>query len=326
VVVPTRLDEAVEAVAGGGTPVGGASDVLVERARQPRPAPILVALGEVRELRALGLDQDGDLHIGAAVTLTELAGAGVPVLADAVQSIASPQIRNAATVAGNLVQEKRCWYFRNGFPCYKRNGGTSPCYAVLGDHRFQHAAIGAHRCQAVTPSDLATVLLGLDARVVLAHGTRRRVLPMGEFYTGPGETRLGAGELVTEVVVPAAALTRTSHVRKLALYTGDFATASAMLSVACDDTGAWSDVRLVLGAMAPTPIRLRGAEGELAGRIPTAAEVRALVDRELDRTAHPLPGNGWKLDAAAGLVEQAVEAVLASGCSEAVRSGGGLAG
>ncbi len=63
------------------------------------------------------------------------------------------------------MQAKRCWFFRNGFDCYKRNGATSPCYAVTGDHRFQHAAIDAHRCQAVTPSDLATVLVALDADV-----------------------------------------------------------------------------------------------------------------------------------------------------------------
>ncbi|MGY1805818.1 molybdopterin cofactor-binding domain-containing protein [Blastococcus sp. SYSU D00669] len=315
VLVPTRLDEAVAAVAGGGVPVGGASDVVVERRRQPRPAPVLVALGEVASLRGLRVDEDGDLHVGAAVTLAELAATarehGVPALADAVETIASPQIRNAATVAGNLVQEKRCWFFRNGFSCYKRNGVTSPCYAVEGDHRFQHAAIGAHRCQAVTPSDLGTVLLGLDATVVLAHGSLRRLVPVADFYTGPGETCLREGELVTEVVVPAAALARTSRFEKLALYTGDFATASALLSVARDDAGTWTDVRVVLGAMAPTPIRLPRTERALTGRVPSVAEVRAAVDRELDRIAHPLPRNGWKLDAAAGLVERAADELLA---------------
>jgi CO/xanthine dehydrogenase FAD-binding subunit len=310
VVLPGRLDEAATAVAAGGAPMGGASDLLVERQNQPRPAPVLVALTEVPELREIHVDERGDLHIGAAATLAELADAGVPALAAAVATIASPQIRNAATVGGNLAQEKRCWFFRNGFPCYKRNGVTSPCYAVAGDHRFHHAPIGAHRCQAVTPSDLATVLVGLDARVVLARGSARRQVPIEAFYTGPGETCLRAGELVVEVVVPAAALLRTSHFAKLALYTGDFATASVLLSVRRGAAGAWTDVRLVLGAMAPTPIRLRRTEARLAGRLPTVAQVRTLVDHELDRIAHPLPGNFWKLDAAAGLVEHAVEAVL----------------
>lgn len=313
VVVPAGLDEAVAALAAGATPVGGASDLLVERQRQPRPAPVLVALGGVRQLRGLRVDEHGDLRVGAAVTLAELGAAGVPVLTAAVETIASPQIRNAATVAGNLVQQKRCWFFRNGFPCYKRNGVASPCYAVEGDHRFHHAAIGAHRCQAVTPSDLGTVLLGLDAQVVLARGTRRRRVPMGAFYTGPGETCLRDGEVVVEVVVPAAALHRTSHFEKLALYTGDFAAASVLLSVARAASGAWTDVRIVLGAMAPTPIRLRRTEAALVGRIPSTDEVRAATDRELDRIAHPLPGNHWKLDAAAGLVEHAVDAVAREG-------------
>jgi CO/xanthine dehydrogenase Mo-binding subunit/CO/xanthine dehydrogenase FAD-binding subunit len=310
VVLPGNLDEATTAVAAGGAPMGGASDLLVERQNQPRPAPVLVAFTEVPELREIHVDGRGDLHIGAAATLAELADAGVPALAAAVATIASPQIRNAATVGGNLAQEKRCWFFRSGFPCYKRNGATSPCYAVAGDHRFHHAPIGAHRCQAVTPSDLATVLVGLDARVVLAQGSARRQVPIEAFYTGPGETCLRAGELVVEVAVPAAALLRTSHFAKLALYTGDFATASVLLSVRRGAAGAWTDVRLVLGAMAPTPIRLRRTEARLAGRLPTVAQVRTLVDHELDNIAHPLPGNFWKLDAAAGLVEHAVEAVL----------------
>jgi CO/xanthine dehydrogenase Mo-binding subunit/CO/xanthine dehydrogenase FAD-binding subunit len=317
VLLPTGLDEAIAAVADGGVPVGGASDVVVERRRQPRAAPVLVALTGVGQLRGLRRDGDGDLHVGAAVTLAELAGAarelGVPALAAAVDSIASPQIRNTATVAGNLAQEKRCWFFRNGFSCYKRNGVTSPCYAVEGDHRFQHAAIGAHRCQAVTPSDLGTVLLGLDATVVVAHGSRRRLVPMGDFYTGPGETCLKDGELITEIVVPAAAMERTSRFEKLALYTGDFATASAFLSVARDSTGTWTDVRVVLGAMAPTPLRLERTERALTGRAPSVGDVRAAVDRELDRIAHPLPGNGWKLDAAAGLVERAADRMLDAG-------------
>ncbi|CAN5342288.1 hypothetical protein BH09ACT8_BH09ACT8_32590 [soil metagenome] len=102
------------------------------------------------------------------MTLAEAAQATratIPVIAAAVESIASPQIRNVATIVGNLLQEKRCWFFRNGFACYKRNGVTSPCYAVMGDHRFQLAVIDGHRCQAVTPSDLATVFTALDARL-----------------------------------------------------------------------------------------------------------------------------------------------------------------
>jgi CO/xanthine dehydrogenase FAD-binding subunit len=204
------------------------------------------------------------------------------------------------------VQAKRCWFFRNGFDCYKRNGATSPCYAVLGDHRFQHAAVDGHRCQAVTPSDLATVLLALDADVEIT-GPHPRTVPIAEFYTGPGETVLREGELVTAVTVPEHALRRATAFAKLARYTGDFATASAAITVDVGADRTWRDVRLVLGALAPAPLRMREAEAALTGSAPDPRTVARAVDAELERIAHPLPGNAWKLDAAVGLVEQACE-------------------
>ncbi|GAA4835220.1 hypothetical protein GCM10023201_24580 [Actinomycetospora corticicola] len=306
------LDDALAVLAGpGAEALGGGTDLLPDRARRARPAPVLVATSAVTELRRLEI-VSGVLHVGGAVTLAELAAhpEAPSALTTAIGTIASPQIRNAATVAGNLVQAKRCWFFRNGFDCYKRNGATSPCYAVLGDHRFQHAAVGGHRCQAVTPSDLGTVLPVLDATLVLvgAQGTRR-VVPATEFYSGPGETVLADGELVQEVRIPLVAGRRSVYT-KLGLYTGDFATAAAALAVVPAEDGTWHDVRLALGALAPVPWRLPVVEAALEGTRPDVPVVRRLVDAVLDRHAHPLPGNGWKLDASAGLVEQAVEKVL----------------
>jgi CO/xanthine dehydrogenase FAD-binding subunit len=190
-----------------------------------------------------------------------------PVVAEAIATIASPQVRNAATVGGNLAQAKRCWFFRNGFDCYKRNGPLSPCYAVTGDHRFQHAVVDGHRCQAVTPSDLSTVFLALDAAVEI---NRSRTAPVSAFYTGPGETVLRPGELVTAVTVPASALERASAFTKLALYTGDFATASAALSVDRAPGGIWRDVRLVLcGAPHPTRRACAATSTPSSTRTPT---------------------------------------------------------
>ncbi|WP_052336205.1 molybdopterin cofactor-binding domain-containing protein [Nocardioides alkalitolerans] len=310
---PGNLDAVVAAVADGAQPIGGGTDALVERERQSRPAPVLVSTIGVPAMRRIR-SEDGALLVGAAVSLAELEEALPPELAfvaDAVRSIASPQIRNSATVGGNLAQEKRCWFFRNGFSCYKRNGVTSPCYAVTGDHRFQHAVIDGHRCQAVTPSDLGTVLQALDAEVVLQRGQTTRRLPLADLYDGPGELALADGEIVQHVVVPVPTSGRRGSFRKLALYQGDFATASATVTASVDDDGTWHDVRLVLGAMAPTPWRATATERALEGTTPTVAGVRRLLDRELDRHAHPLPGNGWKLDAVAGLVEHAVEDLLA---------------
>jgi CO/xanthine dehydrogenase Mo-binding subunit/CO/xanthine dehydrogenase FAD-binding subunit len=305
---PQTLAEATALLAApGAAPLGGATDALVERRAERRPAPVLVSVAAVTDLRRITRDSSG-LRIGAAVTLADLAAhPDVPrAVAEAIATIASPQVRNAATVGGNLVQAKRCWFFRNGFDCYKRSGALSPCYAVMGDHRFQHAVVDGHRCQAVTPSDLATVLLALDATVEIDGG---RTVPVSAFYTGPGETVLRRGDLVTAVTIPAAALDRASTFTKLALYTGDFATASVALSVDRTPEGIWRDVRLVLGAIAPVPWRLTAVEDALRGTAPDAAAVRRHVDAELDAHAHPLPRNAWKLDAAAGLVVRAVERV-----------------
>ncbi|MHC1559646.1 molybdopterin cofactor-binding domain-containing protein [Actinomycetospora sp. C-140] len=311
--VPGDLTEALSLLGSAeAAALGGGTDQLPDRPRQARPAPVLVAVGTLPELRRIEV-RDGRLHVGGAVTLAELARhpAAPTALAEAVRGIASPQIRNTATVAGNLVQAKRCWFFRNGFDCYKRNGATSPCYAILGDHRFQHAAVDGHRCQAVTPSDLGNVLPALDAVLTLAGGDgRRREVAASAFYSGPGETVLRDDEIVVAVDVPLPARRRSAYT-KLGLYTGDFATAAAALSVVVGDDGRWHDVRLVLGALAPTPWRLTEVEDALRGTRPTVAGVRRLTDRVLDAHAHPLPRNGWKLDAAAGLVEQAVEEIVA---------------
>jgi CO/xanthine dehydrogenase FAD-binding subunit len=311
---PQSLVEATALLATpGAAPLGGVTDALVERRAEPRPAPVLVSVAAVTELRRITRDGAG-LRIGAAVTLTDLAAhPDVPrVVAEAIATIASTQVRNAATVGGNLAQAKRCWFFRNGFDCYKRNGPLNPCYAVMGDHRFQHAVVDGHRCQAVTPSDLATAFLALDASVQIDGAEiDGGAVPVSAFYTGPGETVLRAGQLITAVTIPAAALERVAVFTKLALYTGDFATASVALSVDPAPGGIWRDVRVVLGAIAPVPWRLTEVEDALRGTAPDAATVRRHVDAVLDAHAHPLPRNAWKLDAATGLVVRAVEALAA---------------
>jgi CO/xanthine dehydrogenase Mo-binding subunit/CO/xanthine dehydrogenase FAD-binding subunit len=315
-VIPESLPGAARALGPGAVPVGGATDAPVEHRRHARTPVRLVWLAGVPELRRLRRLPDGGLAIGAAVTLDELAGRTgelAPAIAAAVASIASPQIRAAATVAGNLLQANRCWFFRNGFACYQRNGPTSPCYAVLGEHRFHHAVIDGHRCQAVTPSDLATVLTAYDAQVVLAGPDRRRVVPVGRLYRGPGKSVLRPAELLVEVLVPAAGLARDCRFEKLALWSGDFAVAAVALAARRDPDRGWQEVRLVLGAAAPTPWRAQRVERALTGTTPTPARVRALLDAELSRVGHPLPGNVWKLDAFAGLAETAAERLAGPG-------------
>lgn len=317
VVRPGSLAEACGSLRDGATAYGGGTDVLLQR-RQRLIAPTrLVSTTSVPEMTGIKEVDETGIVIGGAVTLATVAeelGPRLPALAEAIAGIASPQLRNAATVAGNLLQAKRCWFFRNGFPCYKRNGPSSPCYAINGDHRFYHAVIDGHRCQAVTPSDLATVLIALDAHVWISDGARSRRSPLADLYTGPGETGLGAGELLVSVAIPAEAAERSCVFEKLALWEGDFAVTSVAMSTRVGN-GRWRDPRIVLGSLAPVPWRARATEKALNGTSLTSAAVtvvRTSLDSELTRHAHPLPNNGWKLDASAGLTETAVRRLIDS--------------
>lgn len=310
---PATVDEAVATLheTRGAVALGGGTD-LIPLAEQGLRRPLaFVDLTSVRQLRTLRTEPDGALVIGGAVTLAELLRSPelrrVPAIGEAVRTIASAQIREMATVAGNLCQEKRCWFYRNGFDCYKRGGGTCPCYAVMGDSRYQHAVIDGHRCQAVTPSDLATVLTALDAELEIASRSGSRRLPVSRLYSGPGETVLDDVDVVVAVHVPAVG-NRTTVFRKLQLWEGDFAVVSAAVSAQIDADGRLEDPRVILGAMAPTPYRARAVERALDGRTLDQAVV-ARAARAWVHHAHPLARSEWKVEAACGLLEQTLESM-----------------
>jgi CO/xanthine dehydrogenase Mo-binding subunit/CO/xanthine dehydrogenase FAD-binding subunit len=311
---PTAVAEAV-AVLGRdreAAPLAGGTDLLplIEQGLgRPRT---LVDLSGVAELAQIRETDTGDLVVGAGVTLADLARWPRldAVLRRVLATIASPQIREMATVGGNLCQAKRCWFYRNGFPCYKRSGITAPCYAVLGDHRYYHAVLGAHRCQAVTPSDLATVLVALDATVQIAGPAGARRLPVARLYIGPGETALRPGEIIRAIQIPAAGRARRSGFEKLRLWEGDFAVVSACASLDLAG-GIVRDARVVLGAVAPTPYRARAVERHLRGR-PLTLETIAAAAEAWTSAAHPLAGNAWKVDAACGLLRRGLEACRAA--------------
>ena len=183
---------------------------------------------------------------------------------------------------------------------------------MQGDHRFYHAAIDAHRCQAVTPSDLATAFAALDAEIVVTGPAGERVVPIGDFYRGPGETVLADDEIVARVRVPAAALARRAAFEKLGLWQGDFAVVSAAVGADVGADGRWRDVRVVLGAIAPVPWRARATERALEGRAVTADDLHRALDDELTREGHPLARNAWKLDAALGIATRVSGRVAAS--------------
>ena len=312
IVAPTTLKAALGAVDSMAMVMGGGTDLQIQRRQHLVEPKRLVLLKDVAELQGIETRADGSIEIGAAVTLAALEAAmrdRIPVLAEAIASIATPQIREMATVGGNLVQAKRCWFYRSGFGCYKRLGGLAPCYAVAGDHRFYHAAIDGHRCQATTPSDLATILTALDARARIAAPGSERDVAMAAFYSGPGETVLGGHEILRSIVIPREALTRRGGFAKLRLWEGDFAVVSAAIT-AQPDGDTWRDPRIVLGALAPVPWQAKATERALDGAPLSQQAMRQALDRELDAKGHPLAHNAWKLDAAAGIAEQAYEKML----------------
>lgn len=183
-----------------------------------------------------------------------------------------------------------------------------PCYAVLGDHRFYHAAMDAHRCQAVTPSDLATTLAALDASAEIVGKAGSRKLAIADFYKGPGEPRLASDEILTGVYISASARQRLTQFEKLKLWQGDFAVASACVSVRLGRQGSVEDCRVVLGAIAPTPWRAQAVEAKLQGKKLTLELIHAVSECWISQ-AHPLEGNVWKLDAAAGLLRRCLHKI-----------------
>jgi CO/xanthine dehydrogenase FAD-binding subunit len=304
VVAPTTAEDVLSALGADAAVLGGGTDLHLQRRQGLSRHTRLVSVRRAGDLAGMAEETTGDLRIGSATTLRELIEdpRTPPVLRDAAATIASAQIREVATLGGNLLQAKRCWFFRNGFDCYKRAGATAPCYAVTGDHRFHHAAMGAHRCQATTPSDLGTVLVALDAGLEILGRHGRRIVPAAGLYRGPGESVVGTDEVLCAVRVPVDARHRAARFRKLALWSGDFAMVSVTLSRM---PGPSPDHRVVLGALAPVPWRARATEAALDRSEPTEPVLRVL-DEELTRHGHPLPGNAWKLDAAVGLLAQAL--------------------
>jgi xanthine dehydrogenase YagS FAD-binding subunit len=246
----------------------------------------------------------GGLRIGAGVRNSDLAAdprvrAWYPVLAQAVLAGASGQLRNAATVGGNLLQRTRCPYFQDVTkPCNKRTPGTG-CPARPGEHRDLAILGGSPHCAATHPSDMAVALAALDA-VVHVHGPGGpRAVPLSELYRLPGgepdrETTLGRGDLITAVEIPALAYAGNSAYRKVrdrASYAFGVVSVAAALDV---DGGVVRQARLALGAVAPLPWRARAGERVLAGRPATAEWFGRAADAEL-AAADPLPGNAFKV-------------------------------
>ncbi|MGW0857055.1 FAD binding domain-containing protein [Streptomyces sp. NPDC002690] len=255
-------------------------------------------------LTGVSAGPDG-LVLGALTRLSDAAAhplvrAACPALATALEKSASPQLRNLATLGGNVLQRTRCPYFRaeTDLPCNKRTPGSG-CAALTGHQRAAGLFGTSDACVATHPSDLAVALAALDATVLVRGARGERVLGIEALYAPADspphvEHRLEHAEMIIEIRVPAtplAALSRYLKVRERASY--EFALVSAAVAVTVDG-GTVSDVRIALGGVGPRPWRLRGAEQALRGGPLTPESVSDALAPELGG-ARTLPGNAFKV-------------------------------
>jgi xanthine dehydrogenase YagS FAD-binding subunit len=254
-------------------------------------------------LRGIACDHRG-LRIGAMARMADVAthrdvAGRYPVLAQALLLSASGQVRNMASVGGNLLQRTRCDYFRDVHTaCNKRTPGSG-CPARNGENRT-HAVLGtSNACVATHPSDLAVALVALDAKIRLRGRNSTRKLGLGEFYRLPGETphlenQLRPGELITEVEVPALPWARRSTYLKIRDRSSfEFALASAAVALELRD-GTVHSARIAVGGVGTRPWRLTAVEDALRGHPPTPEHVEAAAAHAAEG-ATPLAHNGFKV-------------------------------
>jgi xanthine dehydrogenase YagS FAD-binding subunit len=235
------------------------------------------------------------------------------VLAQALLSGASPQLRNMATTGGNLLQRTRCYYFRDiAYPCNKRNPGSG-CAAIDGYHRI-HAILGtSEHCIATHPSDMAVALIALEATVQIQGAQGQRTVPLQEFYFEPGSTPerenvLAPGELITSVTLPRLARgTRSYYLKRRDRASYEFALASAAV-VAQMQGQRMQRIRVALGGIGTRPWRSLEAEQVLAGRDANEQHFRAAAEAAL-RDAKPLHDNAFKVELAKRTLVRALQVV-----------------
>ena len=260
--------------------------------------------GRVTDINALplrGIDTSDGLRIGALERMSDVAQhPGVyPAISRALLLSASQQLRNMASIGGNLLQRTRCGYFRDvNTPCNKREPGSG-CPAVSGANRM-HAVLGtSDSCVATHASDLAVALVALDTEIRLAGVSGTRTVRLDDFYRLPGDTPevendLRPGELITEVVVPRLDWAwRSTYVKVRDRQSYEFALCSAAVALNIEDSRI-VDARVAVGGVATRPWRLTSVEAALRGA-PATQEAFEDAASAAAEGARPLPGNGFKV-------------------------------
>src|SRR5215467_3799952 len=290
--------------------VGGGSEILQLMKERVVTPDYVVNLKTIPGLNTIK-EERGGIQIGALTTLVEIEEHPVVrdkflILSDGAAEAASPQIRNAGTIAGNLCQRPFCWYFRSAhFDCLRKGGQV--CYSVVGDSRY-HAIFGGGPSFIVHPSDLAPVLVALDAQIKIVNATGERTLPLEKFFVLPQvdfkhENILKPGDIVTEVFVPFPKRGSKGFYHKVR---ERLAWDHAIVSVATivqSNGGVARDARVVFGGVAPIPWRAPKAEDFLRGKKIDDATVQKAAEIAVDG-ARPMKDNVYKVGLAKSLVQR----------------------
>jgi xanthine dehydrogenase YagS FAD-binding subunit len=295
---------------------GGGTDLLGLVKERTVPADVLVNLKSIPGQDQVKKDAGG-VTIGGLITLDALSShpdivRDYKVLAEAAASVATPQIRNFGTLAGNVCQRPWCWYFRNGFPCYKAGG--KQCFSVTGENQF-HAILGGGPSFIVHPSDTAPALAALDATFHIVGPKGERTVAAKDFFVLPKQNRaqensLKEDEVLTGVHLPAPKPgTRSAYHKVLDREAWTHAVVSAAVVLEMDKQ-VCRRARIVLGGVAPIPWHVPDAERLLVGQTITDSLAQRVAEAAL-AGANPLAKNAYKVPLTKSIVKRTLLALIA---------------
>ena len=292
--------------------LAGGTDLLALMKDEVVTPKRLVNLKQIPGMRAVSNTKDG-VSLGALATLDQLAEApelkrNYPALAEAINEAASPQIRNLATLGGNLCQRPRCWYFRRGLGLIPRDESGKDLVEV-GDNRYHAILANDGPAKFVSPSTIVPALIAYGAKIQLAGPTGKRELPLEKFYVIPKtaderEHDLQPNEIVTGVTLPAPRGLRVAHyeLRQKAAFDWPLALSAVALKMNASNV---SSARVVLGYVAPVPWISSEAEQVLAGKSVSEGQAKAAADAAL-KNARPLSHNVYKVQLARVALKRAI--------------------
>jgi xanthine dehydrogenase YagS FAD-binding subunit len=322
---PKTIEEATDILSLHGTEAGvyaGGTDLLVRLKNRLKETPTyLVDIKKIDNLRYIKDDGQGGVKIGALTKIGEVVESKLlaeryPMLVEAAGKISSPELRNASTVGGDILQQVWCQYLRGNYNCW-RNGGYI-CYGAIGDNSYYHSAMGGRLCYAVYPGDLAPALMPYDATVTLATPSGPKQLTMEQLV--PGDMMVDGriqshvvrhNEILTEVQLPATKPGFKASFEKIRPRgVWDFAMASLAIGLQLNGKTI-QDARVVFGGVSGKPLREHAVEQFLKGKT-LGAELHAPAMAAALANAAPLKYNSAKVDMAKGLLASGLDRINAA--------------